>query len=119
MNKILWSPTKEQIDSSNLESLRQIINLKYDLNLSSYLDIHDWSVKNIEQFWEIVWNDTGIIYSQTFTKVVDDVDKMYERVLECNIKPLTRPADAPWGERYFHLCDPDGNELSFARPLDD
>ena len=76
MNKILWSPTKEQIDSSNLESLRQIINLKYDLNLSSYLDIHDWSVKNLDQFWEIVWNDTGIIYSQTFTKVVDDVDKM-------------------------------------------
>ena len=76
MNKILWSPTKEQIDSSNLESLRQIINLKYDLNLSSYLDIHDWSVKNVDQFWEIVWNDTGIIYSQTFTKVVDDVDKM-------------------------------------------
>tara|TARA_Y100000994_G_C15692433_1_gene442085 strand:- start:487 stop:2424 length:1938 start_codon:yes stop_codon:yes gene_type:complete len=76
MNKILWSPTKEQIDSSNLESLKQIINLKYDLNLSSYLDIHDWSVKNVDQFWEIVWNDTGIIYSQTFTKVVDDVDKM-------------------------------------------
>ena len=50
---------------------------------------------------------------------VDDVDKMYERALECNIKPLTRPADASWGERYFHLCDPDGNELSFARPLGD
>ena len=76
MNKILWSPTKEQVESSNLESLRQTINSKYNLNLLSYLDIHDWSVKNVEQFWEIVWNDTGIIYSQTFTKVVDDVDKM-------------------------------------------
>ncbi|MGH8701888.1 MAG: VOC family protein, partial [Burkholderiales bacterium] len=27
------------------------------------------------------------------------------------------PADAPWGERYFHISDPDGHELSFARPL--
>ena len=27
------------------------------------------------------------------------------------------PADAPWGERYFHVRDPDGHELSFARPL--
>jgi catechol 2,3-dioxygenase-like lactoylglutathione lyase family enzyme len=29
----------------------------------------------------------------------------------------TDPADAPWGERYFHILDPDGHELSFARRL--
>jgi uncharacterized glyoxalase superfamily protein PhnB len=27
------------------------------------------------------------------------------------------PTDAPWGERYFHLRDPDGHELSFAKLL--
>ena len=27
------------------------------------------------------------------------------------------PQDASWGERYFHLGDPDGHELSFAYPL--
>ena len=27
------------------------------------------------------------------------------------------PLDAPWGERYFHMLDPDGHELSFARPI--
>ena len=27
------------------------------------------------------------------------------------------PRDASWGERYFHMPDPDGHELSFARPL--
>jgi uncharacterized glyoxalase superfamily protein PhnB len=27
------------------------------------------------------------------------------------------PQDASWGERYFHLADPDGHELSFARPI--
>ena len=34
------------------------------------------------------------------------------------LAPMTEPADAPWGERYFHVRDPDGHELSFARPLD-
>src|ERR1700737_4496053 len=29
----------------------------------------------------------------------------------------TVPHDAEWGERFFHLIDPDGHELSFARPL--
>jgi hypothetical protein len=28
-----------------------------------------------------------------------------------------RPQDGAWGERYFHMPDPDGHELSFARPL--
>jgi hypothetical protein len=27
------------------------------------------------------------------------------------------PREAPWGERFFHLRDPDGHELSFARLL--
>ena len=27
------------------------------------------------------------------------------------------PQDASWGERYFHMLDPDGHQLSFARPL--
>jgi catechol 2,3-dioxygenase-like lactoylglutathione lyase family enzyme len=48
---------------------------------------------------------------------VDDVDAMYERVLALGRVAETQPADAPWGERYFHVRDPDGHELSFARPL--
>jgi catechol 2,3-dioxygenase-like lactoylglutathione lyase family enzyme len=48
---------------------------------------------------------------------VSDVDAFYDRALEAGCKPTTVPRDAEWGERYFHLSDPDGHELSFARPL--
>ncbi|MEX2481614.1 MAG: VOC family protein [Gammaproteobacteria bacterium] len=48
---------------------------------------------------------------------VSDVDAMYQRALVAGFSPEMPPADAAWGERYFHLRDPDGNELSFARPL--
>jgi len=48
---------------------------------------------------------------------VADVDAMYARVLAGGYQASTAPADAPWGERYFHVRDPDGNEFSFARPL--
>lgn len=50
---------------------------------------------------------------------VSDVDAMYARAVEAGRQPDARPADAPWGERYFHLSDPDGHRLSFARPLED
>ena len=48
---------------------------------------------------------------------VDDVDAIYARALAAGFSPSTTPRDAEWGERYFHLSDPDGHELSFARPL--
>ena len=48
---------------------------------------------------------------------VDDVDAQHARALSAGLAPEAAPADAPWGERYFHLRDPDGHELSFARPL--
>ena len=48
---------------------------------------------------------------------VDDVDAMYERALTAGFHPDTSPADASWGERFFHIHDPSGHELSFPRPL--
>ncbi|MFB3092792.1 MAG: VOC family protein [Dehalococcoidia bacterium] len=48
---------------------------------------------------------------------VSDVDALYERALAENLGPDSAPRDAEWGERYFHLTDPDGHELSFAKPL--
>jgi catechol 2,3-dioxygenase-like lactoylglutathione lyase family enzyme len=48
---------------------------------------------------------------------VTDVDVLHAQARAHGYEPETAPADAPWGERYFHLRDPDGHELSFARPL--
>ncbi len=48
---------------------------------------------------------------------VDDVDRFYDRVRAQGLAPEAPPRDAEWGERYFHLLDPDGHELSFAQPL--
>ena len=47
---------------------------------------------------------------------VTDVDAFWSHLKERGFDPEI-PRDAPWGERYFHMPDPDGHELSFARPL--
>jgi catechol 2,3-dioxygenase-like lactoylglutathione lyase family enzyme len=48
---------------------------------------------------------------------VDDVDALHAHALDLGLRPAAPPRDAEWGERFFHLTDPDGHELSFARPL--
>jgi len=47
---------------------------------------------------------------------VADVDAIWAYLWEKGFHPESAQ-DAPWGERYFHMPDPDGHELSFARPL--
>ncbi len=49
---------------------------------------------------------------------VSDVDAMYARAIAQGPYPEAAPRDAEWGERYFHLLDPDGHELSFAKPFE-
>src|SRR5215469_9628499 len=47
---------------------------------------------------------------------VTDVDAFWSHLTKKGFTP-DRPKDASWGERYFHVHDPDGYELSFARLL--
>ena len=51
-----------------------------------------------------------------------DVDKLYLHMQKSKTIPKLinfegEPVDAKWGERYFHVLDPDGYQLSFATPL--
>jgi catechol 2,3-dioxygenase-like lactoylglutathione lyase family enzyme len=69
------------------------------LNLIAQTDQCQWS-----------WWGRAIFY-------VSDVDALHARVVASGVQPDTEPRDAAWGERFFHLTDPDGHELSFARPL--
>lgn len=52
----------------------------------------------------------------------EDVDKLYfylknNQDIFNAILFENEPKDAPWGERYFHIREPDGYQLSFAMPL--
>jgi catechol 2,3-dioxygenase-like lactoylglutathione lyase family enzyme len=47
---------------------------------------------------------------------VADVDAFWEYLRGKGFNPESR-RDASWGERYFRMSDPDGHELSFARPI--
>jgi catechol 2,3-dioxygenase-like lactoylglutathione lyase family enzyme len=47
---------------------------------------------------------------------VADVGAFWRHLKEKGFDPEI-PRDASWGERYFHMLDPDGHELSFAQPL--
>ena len=69
----------------------------------------------------------NITHSPNFGRIilyVDDVDEIFtymendETISELG-KLESKPQDATWGERFFHMLDPDGYKLSFATPIGD
>lgn len=64
-------------------------------------------------------------YSKNLVKIIlhtDDVDKLYyyfknDQIISNVISFENEPTDASWGERYFHIRDPDGYLISFARSI--
>jgi len=60
-NKILWKPSDQQIQKSNLFLFQQKLNKRYSLKLQSFQQLHQWSIENAEQFWSEVWDFTEII----------------------------------------------------------
>ena len=73
---------------------------------TSYLNL-------IAQPAERTWSWWGTRHLLT----IPDVDALHASVVAAGYRPDTAPRDAEWGERFFHLTDPDGHELSFAKPL--
>lgn len=48
---------------------------------------------------------------------VDSADDQFALMRDAGLSPDAPPRDAVWGERYFHITDPEGHELSFAELL--
>ena len=45
---------------------------------------------------------------------VCDVDSLFKSFSNMGLNP-EKPQDGNWGERFFHMRDPDGHEISFAQ----
>ncbi|PJW20475.1 acetoacetate--CoA ligase [Geobacillus thermodenitrificans] len=57
---ILWQPTDEQIKHSNIQRYMDWLKENKGLSFASYRQLWTWSVEQLEQFWETVWEYTGV-----------------------------------------------------------
>ncbi|RZB34418.1 MAG: acetoacetyl-CoA synthetase [Desulfobacteraceae bacterium Eth-SRB1] len=76
MSKLLWKPSEKRIRSSNMYRFMHVINNKYGLDLAGYDSLYQWSIKNIPDFWESMWEFGEIKASKPFDQVVDNPGKM-------------------------------------------
>ncbi len=77
MLKLLWEPSEEQIKQANMTSFIEFVNGKYNLDLTSYYQIYNWSIENISDFWASMWDYGGIIASRKYDTVVENFDDFF------------------------------------------
>ncbi len=68
---MLWQPSQEVIQESNLVHFMGWLKEKHDLLFSNYQELWQWSVEELEDFWASVAEYCQIKFSQPHTQVLE------------------------------------------------
>ncbi len=71
----LWVPDEDRIASSSLTAFTGAARDRTGQALSSYADLHAWSVEDREGFWDLVWDFCGVV-GEKGGRVLVDGDRM-------------------------------------------
>jgi acetoacetyl-CoA synthetase len=76
LRKLLWSPSRDRIEATNMWRFMKFVNEKYNKGFYDYESLYQWSINEIQFFWPAVWEYVEIKASETYYDVIDDVKKM-------------------------------------------
>src|SRR5690242_598185 len=74
-NTMLWKPSKEFSEQSNLKHYMRWLREKKNIAFDDYQQLWEWSVNNINDFWESIWQYFEILHDGNYQQVSSD-DKM-------------------------------------------
>ena len=69
----LWEPSKKWIKNAEVSRFIELVNKNFKKNIKDAKELYQWSIDKIEDFWEAMWDFGGIIASQEYDKVVEDL----------------------------------------------
>ncbi|KAH7002441.1 hypothetical protein EDB80DRAFT_720583 [Ilyonectria destructans] len=73
----VWSHSSPHL--TRLDAFRRHVNIKYDLALENYAQLHQWSVRSLELFYQELWLFCGLVTSQPPSQVAIGLEKMWPR----------------------------------------
>jgi acetoacetyl-CoA synthetase len=71
----LWSPSPERVRGTRVMAFLGEANRRHQLGLAGYGDLHAWSVKHPDLFWDLIWDFGGVI-GEKGARLAIDLDAM-------------------------------------------
>jgi acetoacetyl-CoA synthetase len=67
---LLWEPSEEFKENARISDYMKWLKAERDLTFASYNDLWEWSVTDLEGFWDSVWEYGGVAASQPYETVL-------------------------------------------------
>jgi acetoacetyl-CoA synthetase len=68
--ELLWTPSAAQVEDANLTRFAKWLARQRGLQFASYDALWQWSVTELEEFWQAMWDYFGILSSTPPTRVL-------------------------------------------------
>ena len=77
MDKPIWTPSPERIDRANLQRfIRFVRESTGNEDIRRYAPLYDFSIRQPDRFWQLVWEFCGIRATGDFSPALVDGDRM-------------------------------------------
>ncbi|WP_193177147.1 acetoacetate--CoA ligase [Oricola nitratireducens] len=71
----LWTPSEASVRDAAMTKLMQAARTRFGAPAGDFAQFHAWSVGNREDFWSLVWDDSGVV-GEKGERILVDGDKM-------------------------------------------
>jgi acetoacetyl-CoA synthetase len=68
--RLLWTPPQKLKDESNISRYTRWLAEKKNLHFTSYQELWNWSISNIDEFWQTQWEYFEILHDGNFDSVI-------------------------------------------------
>ena len=75
MRELLWTPSEEVKQASNIYAFMEMVNREKGRNYRNYRELYRFSVDEPEAFWDILFRYLDIVHSVGYEKTVDDIHR--------------------------------------------
>ena len=73
MRKPLWEPSAEVRNQANLARFMALANQKHGLDIATYAELYDWSIRDIPAFWAAMWEFAAVVADRGYDRVADQL----------------------------------------------
>ena len=74
--KLLWQPSKQQIETSNLFAFQEFLHTNYGFLAQDYSALHQWSVQHKAFFWKAIWEFFQVKGTINSSNIIENEHKM-------------------------------------------
>ena len=68
IHNLLWR--HKDPGSTQIFAFQRHIETTYRTHFTDYEELRQWSINNLDSFWQEVWRFTGVVASMPFSKVI-------------------------------------------------